>query len=42
MDTGSASQLAVHQQMWHNFVRLLGFSAGAIAVLLLLMAAFLL
>jgi LPS O-antigen subunit length determinant protein (WzzB/FepE family) len=35
------SELQTHQQMWHNFVKLMGFSAAAIAVLLALMALFL-
>jgi hypothetical protein len=33
--------LRVHQEMWQNFVRLLGYSAAAILVLLALMATFL-
>jgi len=42
MDTATDRELAAHQEMWHNFVKLLGYSAAAIAVALLLMAAFLL
>jgi aa3 type cytochrome c oxidase subunit IV len=36
------SELRAHQQMWQNFIRLIGYSAFAIAVLLALMAIFLL
>jgi len=38
----SDDELRAHQEMWHNFIRLLGYSATAIFVLLALMAAFLL
>jgi hypothetical protein len=34
-------QLRAHQEMWQSFVKLLGYSATAIFVLLALMAAFL-
>lgn len=33
--------LHAHQEMWQNFVRLLGYSAAAILILLALMATFL-
>lgn len=41
MDTGTDSELHTHQEMWHNFVKLMGYSAAAIAALLSLMALFL-
>ena len=41
MDTTNDSELRTHQEMWHNFVRLMGYAAAAIAVLLSLMALFL-
>lgn len=42
MDTTNDSELRDHQEMWHNFTKLLGYSAAAIAALLVLMALFLL
>lgn len=41
MDTSTDSELRTHQEMWHNFVKLMGYSAVAIAALLSLMALFL-
>ena len=34
------SELRAHQEMWHNFTKLLGYSACAIAAVLVLMALF--
>jgi len=42
MDTTNDSELRAHQEMWHNFTKLLGYSAAAIGALLALMALFLL
>lgn len=38
----NTDDLKTHQETWHNFIRLLLYSAGAIAVALILMAIFLL
>jgi hypothetical protein len=34
----ATDELHVHQEMWHNFTRLLGYSATAILALLAMMA----
>ncbi|MGE5538918.1 MAG: aa3-type cytochrome c oxidase subunit IV [Gemmatimonas sp.] len=38
----ATDDLIVHQEMWHNFTRLMGYSATAILALLAAMALFLL
>ncbi len=38
----NAHDLRPHLEMWHGFLRLIGYSLGAIVVLLVLMALFLL
>jgi hypothetical protein len=40
MDTTDDSELRAHQQMWHNFTKFLGYSACAIAAVLIFMALF--
>ena len=42
MDTETDRELAVHQEMWQNFLKLMGYGAAAVIALLVLMAAFLL
>jgi tetrahydromethanopterin S-methyltransferase subunit F len=43
MDTVNDDQLLhAHQEMWHSFTRFLGYAAGAVAAVLVLMALFLL
>ena len=41
MDTTNDSELRTHQEMWHNFVKLMGYGAAAVAALLAGMALFL-
>jgi hypothetical protein len=40
MDTTDDSELRAHERMWHNFTKLLGYSACTIAAVLALMALF--
>lgn len=42
MDTAHDSELQAHQEMWHGFIKLMSYGAVAVAVLLVLMALFLL
>jgi Bacterial aa3 type cytochrome c oxidase subunit IV len=43
MDTVNDNELLrAHQETWHSFTRFLGYAAGAIAAVLVLMALFLL
>jgi Bacterial aa3 type cytochrome c oxidase subunit IV len=42
MDSTQDSELQTHQEMWQNFLKLMGYGAAAVVVLLVLMAIFLL
>lgn len=42
MNTAHDSELQAHQETWENFLKLMGYGAGSVVALLIVMAIFLL